>query len=103
MIDTENQCVEINMSYFCKIVIFYTDFFNRFVTFFPSRVIFFTPIKKAQENKVVLFSWTLLFYFTSEINPVSTSYTAPEITTSSGIKGEAFKSSISSRTLSSMS
>ena len=59
--------------------------------------------RRVQETKIVLSSYSLLYdHFTSEINPVSTSYTAPEITTSSGIKGETLRSLISSRTLSSI-
>lgn len=56
MIDTENQCVEINMSQFCKIVIFYTDFLIVLSHFFLAGSIFLHQLKRVQENKVVLFS-----------------------------------------------
>ena len=45
----------------------------------------------SKKREIVLSSYYSIYLFTSEINPVSTSYTAPEITTSSGIKGDAFK------------
>lgn len=63
MIDTENQCVEINMSYFCKIVIFYTDFLIVLSHFFLAGSFFLHQLKKPKKTKLCCFLG--LFYFIS--------------------------------------
>ena len=90
----------------CNILVkmlYYTTYFLIFCAklshFFLFGSIFFTPIKRVQRKQSRFVFLELFFYFTSEINPVSTSYTAPEITTSFGIKGKLLKLHIFTDTL----